>query len=131
MFRQRKKMWRHKKKRRNRNQLIGHTFRREGLLKIITEGKVNGKTLQGHSNREGTLIKIIEDIGSRTYEEIKKMLPTDWNGKLQQTSPRTDDLGGELVQHHPHNQENQKNCLCNLSSHESKHLQLPYIGDSN
>jgi len=64
-----RKIWKHIVER--RKQLIGHTLRREGLLKTIIEGKIDGKIPRGRP-RLRYIKQIMEDTGSRSYEEMNQ-----------------------------------------------------------
>lgn len=66
---ERRRIWRHITKR--RTQTIGHILRRDGLIKTIIEGKVNGKNPKGRPRLQ-FIKQIIQDSGSNSYEEMKR-----------------------------------------------------------
>lgn len=64
-----RKLWKHIQKR--RDQLIGHILRREGLLKIIMEGKIPLRNARGRPRLQ-YINQIMADVGSNNYTEMKR-----------------------------------------------------------
>ena len=72
---------------RRRNEWIGHIMRHEGLLKLIIEGRVEGKNRRGRPRLE-FIQQIIKDQGCDSYVEMKRKADRreDWKMATNQST---------------------------------------------